>query len=199
MRRPGPPPATPACAQAPPRPLPLCGRAAPLQHSRAAAAPGFQARPGLRSAQAQASLRHPRAGGRRTLPAPWGSVGPRATFGVLCCCCSSAAARARRGTAASAARGDRAGPRVVSSSERRERPPCGARVRSPASPPLGGGSLLSTGVDGGGFSLGCFLPARTGRSWRPRGRAAGRRATQPGSGCELAETEDRAPPPGRTK
>lgn len=93
MRRPRPPPATLACAQAPPRPLPLCGWTAELQHPRAPAGPEFQRGRGRMSARARApvhtGLRPPE--GRRLkgtrLPSPWrpssspwSSGGLRATF-----------------------------------------------------------------------------------------------------------------------
>lgn len=52
MRRPRPPPATLACAQAPPRPLPLCGWTAELQHPPATAGPELQPDSGSASARA---------------------------------------------------------------------------------------------------------------------------------------------------
>ncbi|MEJ1269450.1 hypothetical protein NN561_000260 [Cricetulus griseus] len=139
MRRPRPPPATLACAQAPPRPLPLCGWTAQLQHPRATAGPEFQ--PGSGRARARAPVHtgvRPPEGQRLRGTRPGGParrLGAQAGSALLSGCsrCSLVAARAHNGTAATAALG---GPATLagSVSTSTRRPPCRARVRSPASP-----------------------------------------------------------------
>lgn len=107
MRRPRPPTATPACAEAPPRPLPPCGWTAPLQHPRPRRASGCggnteflpgggrlapRRRPALHRLKAGDATGHLRAmPGRRDRPRQLGArpearSGLPATFrGARCC------------------------------------------------------------------------------------------------------------------